>query len=1178
MFMKKKTFYLKKNVLLLFMFSSILFSVRAEKSQAGNSSSFTYVVKSPLDGTTDIASYIRDVNSSNYFYLKNEKVQINFSTVSSGNNAYGSIRPGTPMDVMPVSASGYVDCLDWTEMVLVPSSVLTSSTEATTLKTWDWNSAKRNLSLPSVSVIDNEFIVASGQWDSNDSIKSTAIYTLLEGEPIMRIELTLNNSGRNNFTGAMGYIIDHDLGNQFCYLPGIANWGKSSSLPAIKSGWNSNYVYEGTDIVAAKTVPAHGLAWNTSKIQPYAVLYPGYIMGLWFSVDIPANGSQKIVFYHTVSEPSSSTPTYGSIETLATKVNSDNFVSEYIPLISGKVLNKDGITPVVGAELVCRDIAANITARSVTDANGYYTMRLPIGTYTTTSSCISHFKASRSIEVEQRIDYTLDFEMDSILTTYASYGEKMRGSLVEGGDGDLTMQNSKIALTLADEFVDGQMIASKGKPINFGLSNQRDAFDWMNMPIVTYHKELSENAWNQHCVKYTSLTIAETSDVMSRVIAEGTCDTIPLSVKTTYEIRPNETWVSAVSVFENKTASPVSVYIADAIDLDESGEKGFYYSTSTGLTTISDNNVTVEFLPNLPWIGQYGTASNQSFGVVYSGDFAQDLSLYGCQRWMMARKFVTIPAGGSYQMSRKIVAVETQSGEDRAEAFLNFYNNTFRANISLKADFQSELLKPAAGDNFKVKYVLKNESATDTCSNLRAKIVLPANLTTSSSTEMTIPEILPGQSIDIEWNVSALEGGGNRIVQASLFVNNELFNTSRIQLFVSGKGWYAADNHTHSKHSDGSGTIAENLTAARSKGLSFLSSTDHNKVSQKNDIIAFNQVNPDIIGILGNEVSTNGSGHVVALFVNQVIPYTDINTLPKAQELIDSIQRCNNNKGMAFIAHPYYPGLEWKYPLVRGMRGLEVWNGFYKPKHSVNSRSFKLWDQKIISDGEAYLGIANSDGHNSGKISDPQIRVLCDEFSEESYRNSIKRGHFYGTDGPDIRFTIGEKMMGDTLLVTQSEMPVNLNVRAMNISGIDSVRIIKNGQLIVAEKMNGETEIANVYTSVANPGDFFRVEVDGRNATFAFSNPIFVRKDVPTKIKKVFSNQYQISLNPVSKLLFIKADQSQSMNIQLISVAGIVVLQKTTAPVNEYSLSLSDLSKGVYLLRINSSVTKFVVN
>jgi len=301
----------------------------------------------------------------------------------------------------------------------------------------------------------------------------------------------------------------------------------------------------------------------------------------------------------------------------------------------------------------------------------------------------------------------------------------MRGSLVEGGDGDLTMQNSKIALTLADEFVDGQMIASKGKPINFGLSNQRDAFDWMNMPIVTYHKELSENAWNQHCVKYTSLTIAETSDVMSRVIAEGTCDTIPLSVKTTYEIRPNETWVSAVSVFENKTTSPVSVYIADAIDLDESGEKGFYYSTSTGLTTISDNNVTVEFLPNLPWIGQYGTASNQSFGVVYSGDFAQDISLYGCQRWMMARKFVTIPAGGSYQMSRKIVAVETQSGEDRAEAFLNFYNNTFRANISLKADFQSELLKPAAGDNFKVKYVLKNESATDTCSNLRAKIVLP---------------------------------------------------------------------------------------------------------------------------------------------------------------------------------------------------------------------------------------------------------------------------------------------------------------------------------------------------------------------------------------------------------------------------------------------------------------------
>lgn len=1174
--MKKITFNFRRNVCLLFVLCSVMLSAHAEKSQAGSSSSFTYVVKSPLDGTTDIATYIRDVNASNHFYLKNDKVHVNFSTVSSGNNAYGAIRPGTPMDVMPVSASGYVDCLDWTQMVLVPSSDLTASAEATTLKTWDWNSTKRNLSLPSVSIIDEEYVLASGQWDSNDSIKSTAVYTLLENEPVMRIELTLKNSGRNNFTGAMGYIIDHDLGNQYCYLSG-KGWGKSSSLAATKSGWTSNYVYEGTDVVSAKTVPAHGLAWNTSKTQPYAVLYPGYIMGLWFSVDIPANGSQKIVFYHIVSEPAAQLPTYGSIETLAAKVIGDSYESEYIPLISGKVLNKDGITPVVGAELICRNISANITARVVTDANGNYSMRLPIGTYTITSSCLSYFKESRSIEVEQRIDYALDFAMNPILTTNASYGEKMKGSLVEGGDGDLTMQNSKIALTLADEFVDGQMKSSLGKPINFGLSNQTDAFDWMNMPIVTYHKELSENAWNQHCVKYTSLTIAETSDELSRVVAVGTCDTIPLDVTTTYEIRPNETWVSAVSVFENKTANPISVYIADAIDLDESGEKGFYSSSSTELTTISNNSVSVEFVPNLPWIGQYGTATNQSFGIVYSGDFAQDMSLYGCQRWMMARKLVIIPAGGSYQMSRKIVAVETQAGEDRAEAFLNFYNSTFRANISLKANFEAETLRPTVGDNFKLKYTLKNESETVTYENILAKVVLPANLTTSSLAEISIPEILPGQSIDVEWNVSVLEGGGNRIVRATLLVNDELFNNSRLQLFVSGKGWYSADNHTHSKHSDGSGTIAENLTSARSKGLSFLSSTDHNKVSQKNDIIAFNQANSDIIGILGNEVSTNGSGHVVALFVNEVIPYTDINTLPKAQELIDSIQRCNNHKGLAFIAHPYYPGLEWKYPAVRGMRGFEVWNGFYKPKHSVNSRSFKLWDQKIISDDEAYLGIANSDGHNSGKISDPQIRVLCDEFSEESYRNSIKRGHFYGTDGPDIRFTIGEKMMGDTLLVPQSGTTVSLRVRAMNSYGIDSVRVIKNGQLIVAEKMNGETDITNQYTSDAISGDFFRVEVDGRDATFAFSNPVFVKKDVSTKLESEFNNLYKIGFDPTTKSLHITSNQSRPMHIQIISLTGSIVQQKTAASTSEYSMPLSNLSGGVYLLNVNGSFTKFIV-
>ncbi|NDP22796.1 MAG: hypothetical protein GZ091_17210 [Paludibacter sp.] len=86
---------------------------------------------------------------------------------------------------MPASTSGYVDCLDWTEMVLVPSTDLSASLEATTLKTWNRDSAKRNLSLPSMSVINNEYIIASGQWDSSDSIKSTAIYTMLEDEPIM---------------------------------------------------------------------------------------------------------------------------------------------------------------------------------------------------------------------------------------------------------------------------------------------------------------------------------------------------------------------------------------------------------------------------------------------------------------------------------------------------------------------------------------------------------------------------------------------------------------------------------------------------------------------------------------------------------------------------------------------------------------------------------------------------------------------------------------------------------------------------------------------------------------------------------------------------------------------------------------------------------------------------------
>ncbi|MGW9123009.1 CehA/McbA family metallohydrolase, partial [Streptomyces sp. NPDC055663] len=77
-----------------------------------------------------------------------------------------------------------------------------------------------------------------------------------------------------------------------------------------------------------------------------------------------------------------------------------------------------------------------------------------------------------------------------------------------------------------------------------------------------------------------------------------------------------------------------------------------------------------------------------------------------------------------------------------------------------------------------------------------------------------------------------------------------------------GRGWYRGDCHVHSVHSDGELTPQQLTAAARSAGLDFLATTEHNTAAAHG--VWNRPAGDDLLVILGEEVTTR-TGHWLAL-------------------------------------------------------------------------------------------------------------------------------------------------------------------------------------------------------------------------------------------------------------------------------------------------------------------------
>ncbi len=157
-------------------------------------------------------------------------------------------------------------------------------------------------------------------------------------------------------------------------------------------------------------------------------------------------------------------------------------------------------------------------------------------------------------------------------------------------------------------------------------------------------------------------------------------------------------------------------------------------------------------------------------------------------------------------------------------------------------------------------------------------------------------------------------------VLALLALRVALFRPLPVAGALPGDGYVRvpAVVHVHTTFSDGGGSPAEAIAAAREAGVAVLGITDHNNV----DARPFEGYHDGVLVLVGSELSTPG-GHVLGIGFDRDPAFRF------AGDALDALDDVRHLGGAAFAAHPFSPRADLRFRDLQlpGPWGLELLNG-----------------------------------------------------------------------------------------------------------------------------------------------------------------------------------------------------------------------------------------------------------
>jgi hypothetical protein len=207
--------------------------------------------------------------------------------------------------------------------------------------------------------------------------------------------------------------------------------------------------------------------------------------------------------------------------------------------------------------------------------------------------------------------------------------------------------------------------------------------------------------------------------------------------------------------------------------------------------------------------------------------------------------------------------------------------------------------------------------------------------------------------------------------------------------------WLRCALHAHTTNSDGE--LAPDKLAAHyhRAGYDVLFITDH--------WVRTEQASKEILVIPSIELNatideTESDAHVLALGVESD-PVEPGRRFPNLQQTVDWIRE---NRGLPFLAHPYWSGLRVEEFLgCEGLLGIEIYNAGCELEIG-RGLSTVHWDEALEA-GMHLLGIAADDSHLPGFDSGfASVWVRAASRTADAVLDALARGHFYSSSGPRI--------------------------------------------------------------------------------------------------------------------------------------------------------------------------------
>jgi hypothetical protein len=219
-----------------------------------------------------------------------------------------------------------------------------------------------------------------------------------------------------------------------------------------------------------------------------------------------------------------------------------------------------------------------------------------------------------------------------------------------------------------------------------------------------------------------------------------------------------------------------------------------------------------------------------------------------------------------------------------------------------------------------------------------------------------------------------------------------------------GAGWYRGDLHAHTIHSDSTLELPDLAAFARSRGLDFVTLTDHNTIS---GVPAFEHLADQGLLTMGGIELTTHYGHALTLGTRAWTEWRG-NSFPGVT--MPGIAASVMEAGHVFvIAHPRAPGddegctgCRWEYKdmMPGNAKVVEIWNGPWADYNEEGLALFHSW----LEAGHKLAATSGTDIHGPREKDDKQgfNHVWAESLTEAAVLDAVRAGRNYISSGPRL--------------------------------------------------------------------------------------------------------------------------------------------------------------------------------